>query len=466
MFEHSPVGMAYVGLDGSWLEVNQRLCELTGYTREELLALGWQKITHPDDLACDLAALAKLASGEIDNHFIEKRYIRKDGRAFWARIAVSSARQDPDQNPLHFTTVVEDITAYKRAQELRMKAEEKCSIAFRQTPLAVMVTSAIDHRYLEVNDAFLRVSGFTREEVIGRTPFDLNLWQDPARRYEVVAAVLAGQRIEGRESVFQRKDGSTFTALYFADAIAIDGEPCMIGAALDITDRKRLESELQELGGRLIKAQDEERRRIATELSDSLGQAATVVNYEMSQLIRRAQGELVPELRALLPKIQDITAGIGILSQTIHPSGLDYTGLPWALEGLCRQFTHVHGLQIAFKHEGVPSSLPPDIALCLYRVVQEGLTNVVRHSGTNEAWIELVSDGNTIRLELRDKGVGFAATFANGGLGFLTMRERCRRLNGSVVIDGAQGTRIEVRVPLPGTEASLFDAEPDEQRPA
>lgn len=262
-----------------------------------------------------------------------------------------------------------------------------------------------------------------------------------------------------------KRDGSTFTALYFADAIEIDGEPCLIGAALDITDRKRLESELQELSGRLIEAQDEELRRIAAELNNSLGQAATVVNFEMSQLVRKGRCDCMPELRSLLSKVQDITAGIGILSQSLHPSGLDYTGLPWAIEGLCRQFTHLYDLQIAFKHEGVPSSLPPDVALCLYRVVQEGLTNMARHSGTDEAWIELVSDGDAIALDLRDKGVGFAAASTNAGLGFLTMRERCRRLNGSLVIHSSEGTRIEVRIPLPGDQINLFDAEPDRQEP-
>jgi signal transduction histidine kinase len=223
---------------------------------------------------------------------------------------------------------------------------------------------------------------------------------------------------------------------------------------MDITDRKRLETELQDLSGRLIKTQDEERRRTSMELTDSLGQAVAAVSFEVSHLSRSLPGECRRELQAISAKIQDIASGIAIISQSLHPSGLDYTGLPWAIEVLCRQCLHLYGLQVGFRHEGVPAFLPPDVALCLYRIVQEGLSNVVEHSGAREAWIELTSNANEIRLALWDKGAGFDVGSTRTGLGLLTMRERARRLDGEFSIQSQGGTRINLRIPLRITEDS------------
>jgi len=448
MFDQAAVGMALVGLDGKWLEVNRRLCEMTGYCREELLALTVREITWPSDVALSTDALARFASGDSETSVYEKRYVHKDGRIVWARVSVSQGRNGTGAAPVSLIAVIDDITEYKLALERQHKAEEKCSKAFRRSPLAITLTSARDHRYLEVNDAFERMSGYTRDEVIGRSPFDLNLWVDPPLRYELIDRLLAGEHVSEQEYQFRTRDGAILTCLGSAELMEVDGEPCMLAAALDITDRKKLEIELQELSGHLIQAQDAERRRIAAELTDSLGQSIAVVSFEASLLARTARGELSQELQSLSAKIQDIASGIGIISQSLYPAGLDYTGLPWAIEGLCRQSTHLYGLQLAFRHEGIPASLPAAVSLCLYRIVQEGLRNVLLHSGTRDAWIELTGDRGSVHLELWDKGVGSDPASLKSGLGLLTMRERCRRLNGTIAIHSQNGVRIEVRIPL------------------
>lgn len=457
IFDQAPIGLAHLSLQGDWLEVNQRFCEMTGYSREELLAMKFQEITHPDDLPFNIDALARLSSGDLDSYSVEKRYIRKDGRILWVKVAASPIREAACEKPRHLITVIDEINAFKRAQQLRRKAEEKCSRAFRHTPLAIMVMSLKNEQYLDVNEAFERFTGYSRVEAIGRTPYELNLWAEPSRGQAIIDTVLAGGCVEAWEASFQTKDCTIRTALMFAEPIEIDAELCLIAAVLDITDRKRLETELQELSGRLINAQDEERKRIAAELNDSLGQSVTVVSFEASQLARKANGELGRNLQSLCAKIQDIASGIGILSQSVHPSGLDYTGLPWAIETLCRQFTHAYGLQVVFKHEGIPSSLSADVALCLYRIVQDGLKNVVQHAGARRAWIELVWEQRSIRLEIRDKGVGFDIASVKPGLGLLRMRERCRRLNGWLAVHRENGTRIEVHIPHGNIEDDLLN---------
>ncbi|HEY3706870.1 MAG TPA: PAS domain S-box protein [Terracidiphilus sp.] len=455
-FEQVPVGIGIINSGGKYLFVNLRLCHFTGYSREELLCRSFQELTHPDDLPRCVAAFERFAAGEVQSYSIEKRYLCKGGRSVWARLSISRFVDENPDAPLRFIAIIDDITELKRAQELQLTAEEKCVKAFRQSPMAIMITSALTHRYLEVNDAYERLTGYTREEVLGRTPFDLNLWCEPEQRHELADSILAGKNVMG-EYRFRARDGRILTALGTAEPIEIDGEPCIIAAALDITERKRLEIELQELSGRLIKTQDEERRRIASELTDSLGQSIAAVSFEVSHLAQTSQGDYSRRLKTISARIQDVTAGLAVISQSLHPASLDYTGLPWSIEVLCRRFMHAYGLSVAFRHDDVPAVVPPDVALCLYRVVQDGLENVLEHSGTRKAWIELTCNQREIHLVLWDKGVGFDAATLRSGLGLLTMRERCRRLNGQITFRSDGGTRIEARIPLNSPDTPLFD---------
>jgi signal transduction histidine kinase len=236
--------------------------------------------------------------------------------------------------------------------------------------------------------------------------------------------------------------------LGFAELIEIDGEVCVLAAAFDITDRKRMEETLQELSGHLISAQEEERKRISTELSEVLGQSVALLTIELAQFAQSTGGDFGRKLQTLSSTAQDIASEIGIISQSLYPSTLEYAGLPRAIEGICRQFTYLYDLQVAFKHEGVPPSLPPEVALCLYRIVQEGLQNVVLHSGKRQAWIELLGSVEGTRLALWDNGIGFDVTSVKSGIGLVTMRERCRRVKAEFTIQAQKGVRVEVYIPL------------------
>jgi PAS domain S-box-containing protein len=121
-FEHAPIGKCLVGLDGSFLKVNPTLCEMVGYSREELLALDFQAITHPDDLDADLGLVADLYNGRISTYRMDKRYIRKDGSIVWIQLAVSRV-DNPDGSPRYFISQIEDLTA-RRAAEAALKDSE------------------------------------------------------------------------------------------------------------------------------------------------------------------------------------------------------------------------------------------------------------------------------------------------------------------------------------------------------
>src|SRR5262249_31781369 len=128
IFENAAVGIARVTPDGRWMEVNQRLCDIVGYDREELMAKTFGDITHPDDLEQDLGAMRRMLAGEVETYFREKRYYRKDGSVVWVNLTSSLVRK-ADGAPDYFVSLIEDISARKRAEEKLREREERLSLA-------------------------------------------------------------------------------------------------------------------------------------------------------------------------------------------------------------------------------------------------------------------------------------------------------------------------------------------------
>jgi signal transduction histidine kinase len=223
-----------------------------------------------------------------------------------------------------------------------------------------------------------------------------------------------------------------------------------IGDALRQSDER-----IEDLAGRLIVAQEAERKRIARELHDDLSQKLALLSIDIEQLPRRTPAELAEYVRKISDRAAEVATDVHHLAYELHPSKLESLGLVPAVNGLCRDFSRQHDLQVDFEHRHVPQDVPPEIALCLYRIVQEGLHNVVKHSGAHQAWVELVAADGVLDLRIADPGVGFATSMtgrSNIGIGIVGMRERVNIVRGKIVIHTAPGagTRIGVRVRLDG----------------
>jgi PAS domain S-box-containing protein len=228
-----------------------------------------------------------------------------------------------------------------------------------------------------------------------------------------------------------------------------------IGTCMDITGRKAAEQALMDLSGQLIHAREDERARIARELHDDLNQRVALLSIELDQLshmlseIPTGPGEMMQEM---IGQARDLSTAIHRLSHDLHPSKLTHFGLVTTVRSLCAELSEGYGLNIEFRHDGVPATLAKDISLCLYRIAQESLNNVIRHSGARNALVELSGTEERIRLRISDSGKGFDMESARsrGGLGLLSMRERLRLVGGELSIDSqpSRGTRITVAVPL------------------
>ena len=215
--------------------------------------------------------------------------------------------------------------------------------------------------------------------------------------------------------------------------------------------------DLERLSARLVTAQEEERRSLSRELHDAVGQALTAIKMEMGIALRGVESD--SQARASLDEARAIAEStlqnVRDLSQLLHPSMLDDFGLPEALRALLRSFSKRTGVHAQFTHERMQDRLPPGLEVCVYRIVQEALTNVARHSGASSCTVALIRRDGALHLTIEDDGRGIDAAAARAagarrGLGVIGMRERAQALSGTFVIENRPegGTRAAVRLPV------------------
>ena len=227
----------------------------------------------------------------------------------------------------------------------------------------------------------------------------------------------------------------------------------MVGVVFDNTERKQADQERLDLAGRLINAQEQERSRLARELHDDFGQRLAMLASDLALAEEMAkEPKVCEELHRLSSAIHEIGTDLISVSHRLHSSTLEALGLTAGVRSFCADFSSQHAIEVEFVDKHVSKSTNPDTALCLFRIVQEGLRNVSTHSRATRVDICLEGNAKAIFLTLSDDGVGFKFSdrVASHGLGLRSMTERARILGGTFEVQSwpGQGTRIAVTVPL------------------
>lgn len=337
-FEKAPIGICQLGTDGAFERVNPHLCEMLGYSADELLGLGARDLTHPDDVAPTFAMVDEVLQGKRKMFELDKRYVRKDGTIFWAH-ANSTLLRDSAGNPKSFIAVLEDVTARKLAEEA-----------------------------------------------------------------------------------------------------------------------------IQALPAQLLKAQDDERRRIARELHDSTAQDLAVVSINLGRIEEWIEGRdawaanLVGDSLAVLAQAN---RDLRTLAHLLHPPMLDELGLAGALRHYVEGFSQRSGIEVELDSRTDLERCPEEIETALFRVVQESLANVHRHSASKSASVCLIHAGENIELTIADRGRGLPAGLqldtaeeTRVGVGIAGMRQRMRQLGGQLKItSGPEGTTVRAVLPFRAKDA-------------
>lgn len=227
---------------------------------------------------------------------------------------------------------------------------------------------------------------------------------------------------------------------------------------------RRQHRALRRLAGRLLSIQEDERRRLARDLHDTVCQKLAMVAFQaeaLSQRVPSTSSRVAKEFQSLHQQLTEVNSEVRAVSHHLHPSVLEHLGLTQALESYIDELTKQQELNVIFSHNNVPKSLPANVALCIYRVTQECLGNIVKHADAQEARVTLTGFTKSIRLSIRDQGKGFSKQKLRAfqqGLGFISMVERTRLEKGKLNIESMvnQGTQVVLKIPY----QELFSSEP------
>ncbi len=227
----------------------------------------------------------------------------------------------------------------------------------------------------------------------------------------------------------------------------------MVGVVFDITERKEADQQRLDLTGRLINAQEQALSRLARELHDDFSQRLAMLSFDLERAEEMVKEPKVRgELHKLQSEIGEIGSDLHSVSHRLHSSTLESLGLTAGVRSFCAEFSSHRAIEVEFVHKSLPKSINPDTALCLFRIVQEGLRNARTHGRATKVDVCLQGSAEAISLTVSDNGVGFKLSdgVASDGIGLRSMRERTRILGGTFEVQSwpGQGTRIAVTVPL------------------
>jgi PAS domain S-box-containing protein len=342
----------------------------------------------------------------------------------------------------------------KRAETQLRESEERFRRLANTAPVMIW-TAGTDRKCTYVNKTWMDFTGRPFEAELGDGWVDGVHPDDSKRCFETYADAFNQRESFEMEYRLRRSDGEYRWILD-------DGVPRFnpdgtfagyIGSCIDITDRKLAEESLTTIGRRLIEAHEAERTRIARELHDDINQRLALLVVELDQCNQNASTiEITKGVRHTQAQIAEIAKDVQGLSHRLHSSKLEYLGLATAAKSFCKELSEKTNVEIVFKHAGIPQNLSKEVSLCLFRVLQEGLRNALKHSGVRSFAVDLQSTGESIELTVTDCGRGFEAqdAFIGHGLGLISMRERLQLVHGelSVKSQPGAGTTLRARVPL------------------
>jgi PAS domain S-box-containing protein len=429
--------------------VNEAYCRFWNKTREDLLGHQFIELIPPPHRNGVVDRLQRLRHGGVDSH--EHPVCLPDGTEGWHHWT-NSAILDQRGHLIELQGVGRDISDQKRAESALRTVEARNTAILRAIPDLMFVIRR-DGTYVDCHARTPSLLYLPPEQLLGRTIREV-LPRDLA---DTLMAALERTCSTG-EPVVVEYELDLGELHYFEARLVPAAHDQILTIVRDVTDARRARELNRALAGRLIVSQEEERQRIARELHDDLSQKIAVLNIDVDRLTHQMQTtEHRTRLRKISGQVTEIAGHLHDLSYELHPARLQTLGLLESLRVMCSEFSQQRQVNVAFtaSDSEMPMVMDPAVSLCVYRITQEALHNVARHSHATDASVRLSYDGAEICLQITDSGVGFELhSSRHTGLGLVSMRERVGVLNGKLVIHSApgRGTRIVAQIPLPVPE--------------
>jgi len=483
------------GIINSWNKAAERMF---GYTAEEAVGQHITLIIPPDRRGEETQILQRLRRGERIDHFETLRR-RKDGTLLDISLTISPVK-DGSGKIIGASKVARDVTERRRAERALRESEERFRAIVETTPECVKLV-ACDGTLLHMNPPGLAMVGASCAElVVGKNVYGLIAPHDRERFRDFNERVCNGEKGSLEFDIVALDGVSHHMESHAAPLRMTDGSVVQLAVTGDITERVRVHEQLRkneedlrtladelekqvhirtqeleqrnaevlqqseqlrELSNRLLRTQDDERRHIARELHDSAGQIIAALSMNLATMAQnitsnQPQGKALADSQDL---VRQLNQEIRTTSYLLHPPLLDETGLPGAIHWYIKGLMERSGLSIDVKIADDFGRLSSEMELALFRIVQECLTNIHRHSGSDAAIVRLARADGNVKLEVEDEGTGIPAEKLRGiraqrsGVGITGMRERVRHFNGVMDIrSNGAGTKISVMLPVPTPE--------------
>jgi PAS domain S-box-containing protein len=459
MFRLSPNAIMVTSVaDGRVIDANEALLRILGRPRGDVIGrttaeLGFWRDTAERAAELDIPAVA---AGGVQQY---ERAIRTSGGE--QRDILVSATRIELQGEAVLLSMIQDVTERLRAERLLRESERRLATVIEASPEAITLARVEDGVFIEVNPAGERLSGFTREEMVGRSSVDLGFWPDLEERTRLIADLQRNETVHGRELRLRRKDGQVRDVLASAALIDVMGRRLVLFQGIDITERKNAEKALRdqeellrELSAHHDSVREEERAHIAREIHDEMGQALTALKMDLSVLgleSGKSAPRVAERIRELKGQVDGIIQLVRDVATSLRPAALDL-GILAGIEWLVDEFQKRSGIPCRVRVENDQIALSDDRSIVLFRILQESLTNISRHANARSVEISLRHDATHIRLDVKDDGRGFDTEAAQKkkAFGLLGIRERVIMLHGKLSITSApgEGTQVSVSIPI------------------
>lgn len=456
LIEQASDGIFICNNDMIFLDVNSSATKLSGYTKEELIGMNMFDILEKaDENSPEAINLDELKKGNV---IIKERKIKtKDGQVKDVEI---SAKLLIDGR---FQGIVRDITSRKLAAEELKISENKYRLLFNQNPLPMWMLNKNDKSFIDVNQAAINFYGYSKEAFLHMREQDLQ-----------AGLVQAGNEERSSHdsiSIWQhrKKDGSLVKVNILEHTIYYEGQEAILVLANDITDKlkaeenlKKSHEELRQLAIHLENIREEERTHMAREIHDELGQQLTGLKMDISWISKKIfteDNDVIEKIQDTIRLIDGTIITVRRIATQLRPSILDDLGLVAAMEWQSEEFEKRAEIKTHFTSAAISQQVDAHIATAVFRIFQESLTNVLRHSGATEVKAFLEINQAYLQLKIQDNGMGFLLNEIENKktLGLLGMKERVTLLGGTYEItsEPGQGTLVRIIVPLKHREPSI-----------
>lgn len=437
--------------------VNDAYCQFFGKTRADLIRTKWAALVPSSERAAVLDRIGRITRGS-DAH--EHEMLLPDGSIGWLHW-VNSAIVDENGHLTELQGVWRDITDRKRAELAIGELERRNSAMLRAIPDLMFVLKR-DGTYLDYHARDPQLLFLPPDAFIGKRVQDVM----PPALAELFLGAIERAFAEGGPVVVEYVLTMAQPRHYEARVVTA-GDDRVLSIVRDVTDSHRALLLNRDLVGRLITAQEEERRWLARELHDGALQDIAAVSAELAELRHVADG-VWRERQATIQKVQTrisaLAENLRRLSHGLHPTVLQHVGLVAALKSYCSEFEQRRHVHVDYAAKGTDDPASASVSPSLFRITQEALRNAIRHGHARHLAVSLVRDYTHLSLTIRDNGSGFDVSLArqHGGLGLVSIEERARLVQGSVTINSAPGRGTDVVVRVPVDVVDRVESQPSE----